>query len=152
MMVSSHMDGTGLNYAACRYCIGYVRYDFLWVLFLCTSCGGVGDALRWSVGRIFHNPFLLSIDTWMTILSLSLIVTFFALNEAMNPSSQILKIETSDIFVRLGKMWPSYTSSIKSGKSSKYGFLYCVVCPFVHPTLMCVPMFFDEKYGASALR
>ena len=49
-------------------------------------------------------------------------------------------MDTSEIFVRLLIMWASYDSSGKSGKYSRHGLLDLMVCPFVHTTLMGVPM------------
>ena len=92
-MAYIHMDGTGMNAAACRYCISYGRNDVWYMLLICYFCGSVGDALGWSVSRIFHNTLLLYLGPWMTILLLYLIVTSCALNTDMNPESQIFPIQ-----------------------------------------------------------
>ena len=52
-MSSIHVEGTGLNAAACRYCISSGIDDVWCALFLCYSCGGVGNALGWEVSGIY---------------------------------------------------------------------------------------------------
>ena len=85
-------------------------------------------------------------------LSFCLIVTSCDLNSDMYPASHSLTIETSDISVRMGMMWPSRASSGKAGKSSRHGFLDCLVLTFMHPTLMGGPIFIDGKCGASTCK
>ena len=75
--------------------------------------------------------------------SVALIATSCDLNTYVNPSSQILTIDKSELCVRLGKMWHSNASSGKAGKSSKYGLIDCMVWPFGNPTKMGGPMFVD---------
>ena len=99
---------------------------------------------------ISHNPFLLSLGAWMIITPLRLIVTSCAFNSDVNPASQSFPIETSELCVRLGMVWPSHAYSVKDGKYSKHGLLDCMVWPFGHPTQVCGPMFVDGKCGASA--
>ena len=101
---------------------------------ICYSCGGVGDAMGWEASRFLLNPFLLYIGPYMNILLLHLIVTSCDLITYVNPSPKILKIYSSDIFVRLVKMGPSHTSSVKAGKLSKHGLLDCMVWTFGRPT------------------
>ena len=97
------------------------------MLFLCYYCGGGCDTLSWAVSGILHNPFLLSLGLWMTISKLCLIVTPCYLNTDVHPEPQILTINKSDMCVRLGNICPSRASSGKAGKSSKHGFLDCMV-------------------------
>ena len=73
---------------------------------------------------IFHNPLLLSIDPWMIILPLRLIVTYCSLKSAVHPASHNFPIETSGICVRLGMMYPSHASLVKAGKYIKHGLIY----------------------------
>ena len=54
------------------------------MLFLCYSCGVVGDALSWEVSDIFHNPFF-SLGLWMTNFPLRLVLKYCALNKAVHP-------------------------------------------------------------------
>ena len=88
----------------------------------------------------------------MIVLSLCLIVTSCDLKSAMYPLSHSLIIETSDLSVILGMMWPSHTPSGKAGKYSRHGFLDCIVLTFRHPTLMGGPMFIDGQCGASIFK
>ena len=72
----------------------------------------------------------------MTILSFRLIVTSCALKIDVHPTSHILPIYTGELCVSLGKICPPYALSDKAGKSSKHGFIDCMVWTFGHPTLM----------------
>ena len=83
---------------------------------------------------IFRNAFLMSLGTWMTIFSLRLIVPSFDLNTVVNPSSQSFPIEKTELFVRLGMVWPSHASSGKARKYTKHGLFDCMLWPFGHPT------------------
>ena len=85
----------------------------------------------------------------MLILPLCLTVTSCDLYSDMHPASHIFTMETSELCVILGIMWPSRASSGNSGKYSRPGFLYCVVCPYGNTTLMVGPMFVDREFGAS---
>ena len=53
---------------------------------------------------------------------------------AVNPASQSLTIETSDLCARLGKKHPSHASAGKAGKLIKHGFLASMDWPFGNPT------------------
>ena len=83
---------------------------------------------------IFHNPFLLSIGTWIIILPLSLNLNPYDLNTGVHTTSQLLPIYTSDMCVRLGVMWTSLDLSGKAGKSSKLDLLGCMVWTLGYPT------------------
>ena len=82
---------------------------FLW---WCWQRTGMGSE------RYLHNPFLLSLGPWMTILLLHFIVTCCALNTSVHPESHIFPIETNELCVWLDKMCPSHASSGKDGKLS----------------------------------
>ena len=76
---------------------------------------------------IYHNLFLLSLGPWMTIFLLHLIFTSCVFNTALYPELQSFKVETRELCVRLGMMWPSNALSVKAWKSSKHGFFNCIV-------------------------
>ena len=85
---------------------------------------------------IFHNLLLLSLGPWMIIFPLCLIVTSCALNSYVHPASHSFSMDTSDICLILGMMWPSHAYSGKSGKYSRHGSIDFMVCPFGHPTFL----------------
>ena len=94
----------------------------------------VVSTLGWAASGIFHNPFLLDLGPWVTILSFRLIVTSCALKIDVHPTSHILPIYTGELCVSLGKICPPYALSDKAGKSSKRGLLDLRVWTFGHPT------------------
>ena len=95
LISSIHVDGKGMKAASCRYCISSIRDDIRCKLLLFYIFGFVGDALSCAVIGVSHNPFILSLATWMIILPLHLIVTSRALNTAVYPVSHIFSIEKS---------------------------------------------------------
>ena len=97
---------------------------------------------------ILHNPFLLSIGTWIIIYPLRLIVTYCALNSAVHTASHSFTMEKNEPCVILGMIWPSHAHSGKAGKYSRYGLLNFMVCPFGNSILMGGPMFVDGTFGA----
>ena len=68
-----------MKYAACRYCIISDSDEFWCLLLFFSLCVYVGDALSCAVSGIFHNPLLLSIDPWVIIFTIHLIVTYCSL-------------------------------------------------------------------------
>ena len=141
-MESINVYDTGMNAEACRHFISDGTYDVWYALLLCSSCGGVGEALGWAVIGILHDTFLLSIITWMNMLLLCFVVNWCDLNTYLHLASQRLKIDTSELCMRLGKLCPSNASSDKYGKSSKQGLLDWMVLPFGHPTWMGGAIFY----------
>ena len=105
-IASIHVDGTGLNAAACRYCIRSGSNEVWCTLLIYYYCGGVGVTLVWELSGIYHKSFLLSLGTWMTILTLHIIITSCNFNTALHPASHILPMETSEIYVRPVMIWP----------------------------------------------
>ena len=87
-------------------------------------CVCVGDAFIGAVSGILHYLLLLSLGPYIIISSLRLVVTSWDLNSYFHPESQSFPIDTSEICMRLGMMFPSHASSFKAGKSSKNGLLY----------------------------
>ena len=104
------MDGTVLNSTACRNCIYSGIHDVFNTFLVYYYCGGVGDALGWEVSRIFHNSLILSLGPWVTILLLFLIVNSCDFNTSVKSESHSLPIETSELCVRLGKIWTYHVS------------------------------------------
>ena len=72
---------------------------------------------------ILHNQLLLYLGNWMIILPLSFIVNSSALNSAVNIASDSFPIDTSEICVRLGMIYPSHVSSGNYGKYSRHSLL-----------------------------
>ena len=88
----------------------------------------------------------------MIILPLCLILNSCALNSSFHPASHSLPIETSELFVRLGMMWPSNAYSGKAGKYIRHGLLDFMVFPFWNPTWMGGTLFVDGLCGASTCK
>ena len=118
------VDGTRFKYVSCRYCIISSSDEVWFELLLCYLCGCVGADPSCVVSKIFYNPFLLSLGPWMIILTFCLIFTSFYLNSAVYLESYRFPIETSELFLILGMLWPSHASSGKAGKSSKKACLF----------------------------
>ena len=98
---------------------------------------------------IFYNTFLLYLVHWIIIFLLRLIVTYFDLNSDLHPASHSLPIDTSEMYMRLGLIYPSDDSSSKAGEYGKHVLLDFMVWPFRHPTHMGDPIFIDRLWGAS---
>ena len=101
--------------------------------------GSVGDTPGWSVSGIFHNISLMYLGNWMNIFLLRLIVNYFDLKTYVHISLHSFTIDTSDMCIRLGNIWPSHDSSGKSGKSSKHGLLDSIFGHLGIPHELVVP-------------
>ena len=147
-----HVDFTGIKAATGRYCISSGSGYFLCALLICSFSVCIGYSLSCAVSGICHNPLLLSFGPYMIIFTFHFMVTYSSLKSSVYTASHILKIDTSEICVILGTMWPSHASSGKDGKSSRHGLLDCTVCTFGNPTWMGGLMLVYGKFGASTCK
>ena len=106
----------------CCYFLELVNHwAVLWAVFFIIRCFCI-LALEWLVGCFF--------------------VTWFSFNTAVHRASKVSLIETSELCLSLGNIFPPRSSSVKSGKSSKQGLLDWMVLPFGHPTWMGGAIFY----------
>ena len=135
-----------MKYVACRYCISSGGNEVWFALLLCSLYVCIGDSYSFSVSGILYNPLLLFLGSRMIIppfVWLSLLMLWTQLCIQNNIFFQLIQV----IYVR---EWVWCVPCML--KSSRHGFLDCIVFTIRYPTWIGVPMFFDGKCGASTCK